>query len=76
MKPEELALYEQQQQKPAVQPPLNQPSLQAIPNQQVTQTQPPQFQTQYRHTEQFQNPPLSSMVSHCPCFLLQIVFTM
>ncbi|XP_021859198.2 flowering time control protein FCA isoform X2 [Spinacia oleracea] len=61
VKPEELALYEQQQQKPAVQPPLNQPSLQAIPNQQVTQTQPPQFQTQYRHTEQFQNPPLSSM---------------
>lgn len=61
VKPEELALYEQQQHKPAVQLPPNQQSLQVVPNQQVTQSQPPQFQTQFRHTDQLQNPPLSSM---------------
>ncbi|XP_021774272.1 flowering time control protein FCA-like isoform X1 [Chenopodium quinoa] len=59
VKPEELALYEQQQQKPTALPPSNQPSL--LPNQQATQSQPPQFQTQFRNTEQLQNPPLSSM---------------
>ncbi|XP_021730371.1 flowering time control protein FCA-like [Chenopodium quinoa] len=61
VKPEELELYEQQQQKPTALPPSYQPSLQAVPNQQVTQSQPPQFQTQFRNTEQLQNPPLSSM---------------
>lgn len=60
VKPEELALYEQQP-KVAVQQPLNQRGQQAPPNQQVLQSQPPQLQTQFRHTEQLQTPPLSSM---------------
>ncbi|XP_057546389.1 flowering time control protein FCA isoform X2 [Amaranthus tricolor] len=59
LKPEELESYEQQQNL-AVQPP-NQPSLQAVPSQQVSQTQPPQLQTQFHHTRQLQNLPLSSM---------------
>jgi len=66
IKPEELTLYEQQQQKVSVQQPPNQPSLQAFPTQRVTQStqsQAPALQSHFRQAEQFQHPAVSSMVS-------------
>ncbi|KAI9387288.1 hypothetical protein POPTR_010G147900v4 [Populus trichocarpa] len=62
-KPEELKLFEQQQQlhqKPPVQLPQPQTNPQVLPTQQVPQTQQVHLQTQFRHQQQQPQPSFSS----------------
>ncbi|KAL9237487.1 hypothetical protein vseg_012028 [Gypsophila vaccaria] len=62
VKPEELTLFEQQQQNIVAQQPQPQaqPNVQANPTDQVTQSQPPQLQSQFYSPNLLQHPPLSS----------------
>ncbi|KAJ6312311.1 hypothetical protein OIU77_013947 [Salix suchowensis] len=59
-KPEELKLFEQQHQKPAVQLPQPWANPQVLPAQQVPQTQQVHLQTQFHHQQQQQQPSFSS----------------
>ncbi|KAK9665093.1 hypothetical protein RND81_14G089700 [Saponaria officinalis] len=64
VKPEELTLYEQQQQQKTVvqQPqPQAQPNVQANPTEQVTQSQPSQLQAQFYSANFSQHPQMSSV---------------
>jgi len=66
-KPEELTLYEQQQQRVSAQQSQTQSQLSVLPAQQIPQFQQVQpqshLQGQVLHQQQVQQPPLSSSVS-------------